>query len=175
MQHGRCLCGAVVFGVEGPPNDIINCHCNFCQRATGSAFLVETMFDLARFHLLKGEPRVYTHVSAVSGKKIHIHFCGTCGTKTHMRFERFPGSVGIFSGTFDTCDWFERSVETAPQFFLSTAPLGTVLPAGFEIYDAHFWQADGVPATPQVFDAHLLVTEQVRAESLARLEAHEDG
>ena len=100
MQIGHCLCGEIEFGVEGQPNDVINCHCNFCQRAISSAYLVETIFDRDKFHLLRGQPQVYDHVSEGSGKVIHIRFRGACGTKTHMLFDRFPASVGVFSGTF---------------------------------------------------------------------------
>lgn len=169
MQLGRCLCGDIEFGVEGAPRDIINCHCHFCQRATGSAYLVETIFERDHFHLRAGDPATYTHTSAGSGKDIHIRFCARCGTKTHMSFDRFPDIVGVFSGTFDTTDWFTRTRENALHFFLSTAPAGTVLPAGFEVYDAHFWTEEGVPATPRIFDSHTLVTGELRQESLARL------
>ena len=170
MQRGRCLCGALVFEVTAEPRDIINCHCNFCQRATGSAYLVETIFQKKDFRQIQGTPTVYEHRSAGSNKLIYVHFCSNCGTKTHMHFERFPDIVGVFSGTFDEKDWFERTHENALHFFLSTAPKGTVLPAGFEVYDAHYWISDGVSDAPRVFDQHTLVTEELRQESLARLD-----
>lgn len=170
MHKGHCLCGDIEFAVEGSPNDIINCHCNFCQTATGSAFLVETMFDTEKFKLLNGSPKVYDHISQGSGKTIHIHFCEKCGTKTHMLFERFPGSVGIFSGTFDEKDWFERTSDNVLYFSLSTAPKGMVLPAGVEIYDAHYWQSEGVASAPQIFEAHTIVTDDLKAQSQERLQ-----
>ena len=169
MHIGRCLCGEIEFAVEGQPRDVINCHCNFCQRATGSAYLVETIFEREVFSLQQGTPKVYRHISEGSGKVISIHFCPSCGTKTHMMFERFPSIVGVFSGTFDEKDWFERTTENALHFFLSTAPKGTVLPSGYEVYDAHYWQFEGVDATPTVFDIHTLVTEELKAESVERL------
>ena len=169
MHKGSCLCGEIEFAVEGPPNDVINCHCNFCQRATGSAYLVETMFDREKFKILRGSPCIYDHISEGSGKTIHVHFCGNCGTKTHMLFERFPKSVGVFSGTFDEKDWFERTTENALHFFLSTAPKGTVLPAGFEIYDAHYWHSEGVAAEPQIFGTNVEVTDDLKAQSQKRL------
>ncbi len=170
MHTGRCLCGEIEYAVDGQPRDIINCHCEFCQRATGSAYLVETIFERQDFHLQSGEPSVYQHTSSGSGKKIDIHFCPKCGTKTHMMFERFPTIVGVYSGTFDDKDWFERSKENSLHFFLSTAPKGTVLPAGFDIYDAHYWQSEGVASKPLVFDAHTLVTDELKAESRQRLD-----
>jgi hypothetical protein len=86
-----------------------------------------------------------------------------------MTFDRYPTSFGVFTGTFDEKDWFERTRKNAPHFFLSTAPKGTVLPAGFEIYDAHYWQTEGVASTPVVFDQHTIVTDQLKAESAERL------
>lgn len=169
MHFGRCLCSELEFSVDGPPCDVINCHCEFCQRATGSAYLVETIFEKDHFALQSGEPRVYQHTSAGSGKQIHIHFCTRCGTKTHMTFDRFPTIVGVFSGTFDEKDWFERTKANTLHFFLSAAPKGTVLPAGYEIYDAHYWQSDGVASEPLVFDVHTLVTEELKEKSRQRL------
>lgn len=169
MQHGRCLCGEVAFAVEGQPNDVIHCHCNFCQRATGSGYLIETIFDKSCFRILQGTPRVFMHKSEGSGKLVHIHFCGTCGTKTHMLFERYPGSVGVYAGTFDNKDWFARRPEHTLYFYLSTAPTGTVLPAGHPVFDAHYWTSNGVVAEAQVFDTHTLVTDQLKIESQRRL------
>ena len=88
-----------------------------------------------------------------------------------MTFDRFSTIVGIFSGTFDEMDWFERTKENALHFFLGTAPNGTVLPAGFEVYDAHYWQSEGVASTPVVFDAHTLVTSELKEKSRRRLNA----
>ncbi len=87
-----------------------------------------------------------------------------------MMFERFPTIVGVYSGTFDDKDWFERSKENSLHFFLSSAPKGTVLPAGFEVYDAHYWQSEGVASEPHIFAAHTLVTDELKAESRQRLD-----
>lgn len=174
MQLGQCLCGALKFQVSTEPKDIISCHCNFCQRATGSAYLVETLFDKVNFKQIGGEPKVYQHKSEGSGKAIHIYFCDTCGTKTHMQFERFPDIVGVFSGTFEKTDWFQRTTKNSLHFFLSTAPKGTVLPAGVEVYDGHFWLSDGVSDTPQIFDEATIVTDELRQASRARLRKHGD-
>lgn len=173
MQKGRCLCGDLSFAVEGQPIDVIHCHCHFCQRSTGSAYLTETLFTKQQFHLLHGTPRVFTHVSAGSGKRVHIHFCNTCGTKTHLLFERFPDSVGVCSGTFDDKDWFARRPEKTLHFYLSNASVGTVLPAGYPVFDAHYWRSDGGTAAAQIFETHMLVTEQMKAESRNRLREQE--
>ncbi len=34
-HSGSCLCGAVVFEVNGPLRDVIACHCSQCRKTTG--------------------------------------------------------------------------------------------------------------------------------------------
>lgn len=173
-QHGQCLCGGLRYEVTAAPTDLINCHCRFCQRATGSSHLAEMLFDKAAFRISDGVPTTYDHVSAGSGKVIHIHFCATCGTKTHMTFERFPEIVGVFSGTLNDPSHFKRTPENTLYFFLGTAPDGVVLPAGHNIYHAHYWASEGVASTPQVFDEPKVVTPELRAAS-ARFSMDNDG
>lgn len=173
VQKGRCLCGDLAFAVEGQPIDVIHCHCNFCQRATGSAYLIETLFTKEQFRLLHGIPRVFIHTSAGSGKHVHAYFCDICGTKTHLLFERFPDTVGGYSGIFDEHDWFARRPERTPYFYLSKARVGTVLSAGHQVFDAHCWRSDGVAADAQILDTHTLVTEHLKAASKKRLRDHE--
>ena len=138
MHEGGCLCGKVRYSVDREPDDVINCSCTFCRRATGSAYLVETMFPKERLTVTSGEPRTYDHVSDGSGKTIQIYFCENCGTKLYMAFEPFPASVGVFSGTFDNTNWFARDVENCLYFFLREAQDGTVLPANAHVYNAHY-------------------------------------
>lgn len=54
-------------------------------------------------------------------------------------------------------------------FYLSSAPKDTVLPAGHRVFDAHYWESDGIVAEARVFDIHTLVTEQLKAASEGRL------
>jgi hypothetical protein len=58
-----------------------------------------------------------------------------------------------------------RTRENPLHFFLCTLPLSAVLPAGFEIYDAHYWRLDGVASEPRIFDADTLVTEALRGKA----------
>ena len=42
---GGCVCGSLKYEVSGEPERIIVCHCHFCQRRTGSAFAIISMFE----------------------------------------------------------------------------------------------------------------------------------
>lgn len=158
MSHdGGCLCGAVRYRVTSPPLRVTYCHCRFCQRATGSAYLVEPVFDKAAFSVTRGEPSVYDHVSEGSGKQVHIHFCARCGTKLWLGFERFPDVAGIYGGTFDDPNWFERNAPTTKHIFLGVAQTGTVIPAGVNTFVEHASLKTGEPVEPHVFKDHHLI------------------
>ena len=40
LQAGGCLCSELRYETLAEPQRITFCHCRFCQRATGSAFMV---------------------------------------------------------------------------------------------------------------------------------------
>lgn len=152
-NEGGCLCGGVRYATRGDPSRVTVCHCQFCQRATGSAYMVQPVFDDADFSLLEGVPRVYDAVSAGSGKVIHVHFCPDCGTKLWLSFERFPGKLGLYAGTFDDSCWFDIPPETSKHIFLGEARKDTVIPPGIPTFVAHVLAKDGTPQTPTVFDS----------------------
>ncbi|WP_442893976.1 GFA family protein [Bradyrhizobium sp. AZCC 1620] len=108
------------------------CHCTFCQRLTGSAYLVEPIFrrEDVIFH---GTPlRTYDHQSDTSGKRVTVNFCGRCATTICLDLERFPDILGLCGGTFDDPNWFDRGQENCRHIFTRSAQRGVVLPAGCE-------------------------------------------
>ncbi len=155
MDHaeGGCLCGKVRYEAKGQPARVTMCHCKFCQRATGGAYLVEPVFEADRFSVVQGVPATYAHVSEGSGKDVYIHFCRDCGTKLFLTFERFSGAYGVYGGTFDDPNWFDLDPETTKHIFLGVAQRGTVIPAGVNTFAEHATDGDGVPITPKVFYA----------------------
>jgi hypothetical protein len=156
-QAGGCLCGAVRYRVSAHPNHVVICFCRFCQKATGSDHMVEPLFDVSEFEITKGEPSVFTLISEGSGKPVHVHFCPTCGTKLRLTFDRFPTSTGVYAGTFDNPGWFERSPENTDYFFVSAAPPGAMVPAGFPRFPEHGNNLDGSAREPEILDHHLLI------------------
>jgi len=128
VQEGGCLCGAIRYRVKSPPLRVTVCHCRFCQRATGSAFLVEPIFAKSDFAVISGQPKIYRQRSEGSGKMVDVHFCGDCGTKLFLTFERFPDAVGVYGGTFDDPNWFERSAAKTRHIFGWSRPQITLIP-----------------------------------------------
>lgn len=60
IHEGGCLCGATRYRTEGEPLRVTICHCRFCQRATGAAFMVEPIFRLENVSVTRGVPSIYT-------------------------------------------------------------------------------------------------------------------
>ena len=87
-HDGRCLCGTIRYQTHGQPIRVTICHCRFCQRATGGAFMVEPIFNLGYMKVIQGTPSIYSHVSEGSGKLLHPHSCSICSTKLYVFGQR---------------------------------------------------------------------------------------
>lgn len=151
LADGGCLCGELRYQVKSPPSGVTVCHCRFCQKTTGGAYLVEPFFDKSEFSLTEGNAKVYEHLSEGSGKQVYIHFCDNCGTALFLTFERFPDDVGIYGGTFDDPNWYARTPENSKHIFLGAAQRGTVIPPGVNTFEEHAMTNDGMPIEPMVF------------------------
>jgi hypothetical protein len=114
--------------------------------------MVEPIFESDNFLVLFGSPKTFDHVSAGSGKVVHVHFCPDCGTKLWLSFERFPDAVGVYAGTFDDPCWFPIDSATSKHIFLGVARSDTVIPAGLPTFVAHAMTNDGVPQEGTVFE-----------------------
>ncbi len=157
VHEGGCLCGRVRYEVRGKPESVTICHCRFCQKATGTAYMIEPGFNRADFTVLLGTPRSYEHVSEGSGKKVFLHFCADCGTKLFMTFERFPDEVGIYPGTLDDPNWFEIRPENSKHLFLGVARHGTLIPPHVGTFPEHARTLEGAPLEPTVYEEPHLI------------------
>lgn len=115
---GGCSCGYVRYQCVSEPLVVHCCHCSFCQTQTGSAFVVNALFEAADVELIKGEVKEIVTPSP-SGKGQTIARCPLCkvalwsnyfmrGLKERIRFVRVgtlddpkavPPDVHIFTET----------------------------------------------------------------------------
>ena len=151
--QGGCLCGGIRYEVANQPAKVTMCHCKFCQRSTGGAYMVQPALNASDFTVTKGSPKTYTHVSEGSSKEIHINFCDNCGTKIFQTFERFEGAVGLYRGTLDDPNWLEITPDNSKHIFLGVAQSETIVPAHTSTFMEHAFENDGTPIAPTVFDA----------------------
>lgn len=95
--EGGCQCGRVRYRVEGRPHGLTVCHCQGCQRQSGSAFGMSLHVPREAFRLLSGELRSFT-VPCDSGRTKECASCAHCGTRIHHQGE---WGMSIKAGTLD--------------------------------------------------------------------------
>jgi hypothetical protein len=96
--------------VEGEPVLVFACHCDFCQKRTGSTFGVQCYFSDSQCVAVEGESRVYNGLKAdgvgtTTGHSIDYHFCVTCGSTLYWTFDERSDApeaslIGIAVGNF---------------------------------------------------------------------------
>ncbi len=90
-RMAQCACGRVEITVGNEPVRVVICHCDFCQKCTGSAFSVRAFFAEEQIVEISGETKIYNGleidgVAAIGGYSIHYHFCATCGSTVYVGF-----------------------------------------------------------------------------------------
>src|SRR5262245_13243647 len=111
IHEGGCLGRDVGYTTAADPIWPTACLCRFCQKITGSAFLVEPIFKRASVVFSGTATKTYEHRSDGSELRVTVNFCGRCGTNLYLAFERFPDVFGVCGGTFDDPNWFDRGPE----------------------------------------------------------------
>lgn len=96
---GGCLCGAIRYRCSAPPLNMGVCQCDRCQRQSGSAFLIATVFDREAVSI-DGALQVYTHHDE-SGSGLSRHFCPSCGSAVMITLDRYPQIRSMMGGTLD--------------------------------------------------------------------------
>jgi hypothetical protein len=110
----RCQCGSLSATAMGEPQIVGVCHCEECQRRTGSVFGIGAYFPKQHVEL-EGPRTVYTR-KGESGLDLRCSFCPPCGTTLSSELDAFPHLCGIAVGAFNgakfqppTHPWWERS------------------------------------------------------------------
>lgn len=76
---GSCHCGQISYEAEIDPEEVYVCHCDDCQKITGSAFRWAVSVAAGDFKLLAGQPKTYVKI-AESGAKSYQLFCPECAS-----------------------------------------------------------------------------------------------
>lgn len=95
---GCCLCGAVRFTAALPSRWVAHCHCTFCRRAHGAAFVTWAGFDVDRVQVDPAGLQPTWHVSSPGARR---GFCGRCGTPMLFHSTRWPDEMHVARATID--------------------------------------------------------------------------
>lgn len=92
MAHkAKCLCGDIEIEATGEPNYAEYCHCNMCQKSSGSSFMVWAVFDKDNVRVTKGSIKKYQ-----SSPSLARGFCENCGSNVSIHTDKcFDLPIGV--------------------------------------------------------------------------------
>jgi len=137
---GRCDCAAIRYRMHVAPMFVNCCHCRWCQRETGSAFVINAVVEADKLELLAGTLDTIDTPS-LSGRGQKIARCPTCKIALWSTYST-PTVRFVRVGTLDNPD---IAPPNAHIFTASKQPwviLPPTTPAFPEYYDmATLWPA----------------------------------
>lgn len=138
MEHetfdGGCTCGGVRYRMTARPLFVHCCHCTWCQRETGSAFVINAMIEADRVVLLQGRHEV-VNTPSNSGRGQKIARCPDCrialwsnyaGAGDKIRFvrvgtldepDRLPPDIHIFTASKQPWVLLPRNVPAVERYY----------------------------------------------------------
>lgn len=133
--EGGCACGAIRYRVKGRPLIVHCCHCRFCQRETGSAFVINALFEADRVEL-QGPALDLVLTPSASGKGQKIHRCPTCRIALFSNYAQSGDAVRFVRvGTLDDPDAFPPDVHIYTQSKQPWVVLPPEVPSAEAFYD----------------------------------------
>lgn len=95
---GSCLCGTVKFEVIGDFESFYLCHCQYCQKDTGSAHAANLFSQSAKLSWHAGADAVTSFT--LPGTRHNKSFCKLCGSA--LPSTQIPGLLVVPAGCLDT-------------------------------------------------------------------------
>lgn len=140
---GGCACKGVRYRLNAAPMFVNCCHCTWCQRETGSAFVMNAIIERDQVEILSGTPEL-TDTPSASGAGQLIARCPTCRMALWSHFGRDRPRVAAFVrvGTLDDA----RAVAPDAHVFTSTMVPWLTLPADAQVFDAYYNTREQWPA-----------------------------
>lgn len=80
VVNGSCLCGDVTCNITGPFDRFYQCHCDRCQKKTGSAFAALLFTAHDRVEWLTGEQQI-KRFDLPEATRFSNAFCTKCGSQ----------------------------------------------------------------------------------------------
>ena len=143
--EGGCTCRQVRYRMTSKPMFVHCCHCRWCQRETGSAFVLNAMIEADRVELLQGKPEAVATPSE-SGQGQAIMRCPACKVALWSHYADAGDKIAFVRvGTLDD------PVGVPPDIHIFTASkqpwfvLPPDVPAVAEYYErSDFWPVESV-------------------------------
>ena len=98
IRTATCHCGQLQVTCQDEPTQIFMCHCELCQRRTGTTYNLAAWFGRAHV-TVTGDEHLYRRTGD-TGTEFRFHFCPTCGTNLYWESGSIPDAVGVAVGCF---------------------------------------------------------------------------
>ena len=132
QREGGCACGAVRYRLTSDPLFTNCCHCLYCQRQTGSAFVINLLIETDRVELLAGDPQP-VDVPRDQGSKQRVFRCPSCQVAVFSQYGH-PGVRFVRGGTLDE----PSSVSPDVHIYTRSKVPWIALPASVPAFDADY-------------------------------------
>lgn len=99
QYQGSCLCGAIHYQINGKIGAIVQCHCQKCRKANGTAFASNAPIKRTDFKITQGEQFLKKYASSEATERC---FCGECGSPIISIKAETPDLYRLRIGTLDT-------------------------------------------------------------------------
>lgn len=116
MRTGSCLCGAVTWSTDAPLRQILECHCERCQRSTGN-YIAASAVPTTEL-TIDGDSLTWYPPS--DDPNVAYGFCSTCGSTLFFRAGVIDGTnvqTSICAGSIDGAS----GLRTAEVWFVDNA------------------------------------------------------
>jgi hypothetical protein len=149
--NGRCACGAVRYRLVSEPMFVHCCHCQDCQRHTGSAFVLNALIETDRVERLSGETEGVA-VPTESGRPHVIHRGPACMVALWSHYGGVQRLSFVRVGTLDKPADLPPDVHIYTRSKLPWIALPADVPA-FEAYSdsKKLWPAESLERRKAVF------------------------
>ncbi len=142
QPEGGCTCAAVRYRLTSKPLFVHCCHCRWCQRETGSAFVINALIEADRVPLLRGAPEV-VHTPSASGRGQGIARCPECRVAVWSNYPGLGDSVRFIRvGTLDDPDQLPPDIHI---FTMSRQPW-VVIPPGAPVMHEYYDRREHWPS-----------------------------
>jgi hypothetical protein len=139
-REGGCACGEVRYRLTSEPLFTHCCHCQRCQRQTGSAFVINLLIEADRVELLVGEPQPID-VPRDDGDMQRIWRCPSCQVALYSQYTS-PMVRFVRGGTLDEPRGIEPDVHIFTKSKVDWVALPDSVPAFHVYYDPkELWPA----------------------------------
>ena len=162
FHSGHCACKNISFHLTSDPMFVNCCHCTWCQRETGSSYVINAVIETDRVILNSGTTEVIQTPSA-SGKGQKIHRCPTCKVAL---WSHYPGGgdklAFVRVGTLENA----YSISPHAHIFASTKHAWVLFSDDIPVFEGYYdrttlWPKESLLRLETLFKSYSLVQSKI--------------